>query len=99
MSNTTLSEKTVVTRKPHDCWGCGESFPPGSKLRYIFSIWQDEPCSIYYCDLCDHLTDIDDCDEGYFEGDLAWTFAEYFGFDSVEEMRSAFDSGRRFECP
>jgi len=47
-----LSEKTVMTRKEHHCFGCARKFPKGSRLQVITSVDGGEIGRAYWCDTC-----------------------------------------------
>lgn len=56
----TLSLDLVVTRKPHRCWGCVETFAKGTKMwRHVgksdgelFSTYTCEPCQAEMDEAC-----------------------------------------------
>lgn len=56
-----LSQKSVVTRKEHQCWGCAATFPKGTKMDRI--VHADNGLSTtYWCDVCqayweDHMNE------------------------------------------
>jgi hypothetical protein len=46
--------KTVKTRKPHKCYGCGEEFPAGTTM--VFSTTVDDIwASFYACEGCNKV--------------------------------------------
>ena len=47
-----LDHKTVVTRKEHECWGCGRIFPAGSELKWIQSVDEGQFSELYWCATC-----------------------------------------------
>ena len=48
-----LRDKVVTTRKEHKCWGCGEKFEKGSKLRYQVDVEDGKLNDSYWCKVCD----------------------------------------------
>ena len=52
---TILTNKTVVTRKPHKCWGCAEIYEKGSTMRYNTYADEGSMHSAYWCETCDHI--------------------------------------------
>ena len=67
-----ISEKIVITRKPHKCWGCGREFPKGSKLQALNNVDGGEICTTYWCNTCQDFWSkfMQDDDEGINMGDL-----------------------------
>lgn len=50
---TILSNKMVVTHKPHDCVICREAVPVGSRARVTTEVNQERKFSTYYfCPAC-----------------------------------------------
>lgn len=50
-----LTDKLVITRKPHRCFGCGRLFPAGTKLKLIESVDSGEWHRIYFCPVCEKV--------------------------------------------
>lgn len=50
-----LNDKKVVTRKPHECIGCGEIFPKGTRMNLQTSVQDCGICSVYTCLDCERL--------------------------------------------
>ena len=48
-----LREKIVKIRKSHKCWGCGDKFEEGTKLRYQVDVYSGAINSSYWCKVCD----------------------------------------------
>ncbi len=46
------TSKFVTTRKPHQCWGCGEAFPAGTRMDYTTGVFCGDFYSSYYCEDC-----------------------------------------------
>ena len=70
---TQLSTKTVMTRKPHNCWGCTKELPAGSEMVYSTSVDQGEFTSAYWCDDCEEvLKDLEywQLEDGFAFGEL-----------------------------
>jgi hypothetical protein len=69
----TLTDKTVVTRKPHICFGCLREIKKGEKARYNVSVIDGHFGHAYLCEECDeYITELDpiDCEDGFFEGQI-----------------------------
>jgi hypothetical protein len=52
-----ISEETVKTRKPHNCWGCTIKFPIGSIMRRNTSVDSGEIGHSYWCEKCTEFID------------------------------------------
>ena len=48
----TLTDKWVVTRKPHQCIGCFRNFQPEERMRYWVGIYEGDFGSCYTCKTC-----------------------------------------------
>jgi hypothetical protein len=70
----TVSQKDVVTRKPHHCWGCTEEFPAGTKMGVVNDADMGTVKSCYWCCTCtDYITRYmhhDDVEDGFMYGEL-----------------------------
>lgn len=69
--STTLTDKIVITRKPHVCFSCLRKFPEGTEMRYWTGMTSDGFNSVYCCETCDKIMDKypwDDDGDGYPEG-------------------------------
>ena len=54
----------VTTRKPHQCWGCAETFPPGTRMDLTAGVFQGDFHSAYYCEDCsNYATNNPECFE------------------------------------
>lgn len=51
---TQIANKSVKTRKPHQCCGCRREFPKGATMWYTVGKWSDANGLIctYTCELC-----------------------------------------------
>lgn len=47
-----LESKEVITRKPHNCWGCTQKFPSKTKMKYHKEVDEGEFIISYWCDKC-----------------------------------------------
>ncbi len=47
-----LRSKIVVTRKEHQCFGCNNIFPLGSRMHYTVSVESRDFLSAYWCLVC-----------------------------------------------
>ena len=47
-----LSQKTVKTRKEHECFGCGRKFEKGSLLSRVTCVGEGQITTSYWCDTC-----------------------------------------------
>lgn len=54
-----LTNKIVTIRKEQQCWGCTESFPKGTRLRYSKHVDGGVFQSAYWCRVCDATYDDD----------------------------------------
>ena len=48
-----LRSKHVKTKKPHQCHGCAEIYPAGSKMEYVVHADQREILTSYWCETCE----------------------------------------------
>ncbi len=46
------TSRFVTTRKPHQCWGCAETFPAGTRMDYVAGVFDGDFSSTYYCETC-----------------------------------------------
>lgn len=71
--STTLTYRMVTVRKDRQCFGCLQSFPAGTQMRYWSGIYEGGFNSGYTCQTCEEITGLckDDYDDGYPEGDVA----------------------------
>ncbi len=53
MSATVLDNRVVLTRSRHQCWGCLEDFPPGSRMRVCKCADGGVLSTTYWCNTCD----------------------------------------------
>lgn len=68
-----LTDKMVVTRKPHKCFGCVREIKKGERARYSVSVVDGEFGYAYLCEGCDeYIAELDhiDCENGFFEGQI-----------------------------
>jgi len=65
-----LTDKTVKTRKPHRCWGCGRTFPAGTELTLIEAVDFGDWYSSYWCPVCERVMFINGENEGFSFGEL-----------------------------
>jgi hypothetical protein len=62
----TIENKSVITRKEHQCWGCARKMPKATKMRVIkvadsgrvTSSYWCETCNAYWAKHCDHDDEI-----------------------------------------
>jgi len=47
-----LTDKTVITRKSHQCFGCGHVYKAKTKMRYTTSVDVGTINSAYWCQTC-----------------------------------------------
>jgi hypothetical protein len=47
-----LTDKHVLTRKPHLCWGCERDFPAGTTLRLVEAVDTEGFNRAYWCSVC-----------------------------------------------
>ena len=48
----TLTNKLVITRKPHTCWGCAIQYPKGTKMQYLTQAEGGTILTSYWCKTC-----------------------------------------------
>ena len=91
----TLNDRTVKTRKPHQCFACLRQFPAGTDMRST-TIVDDESdmYTLYTCETCDDLIPkykdvFADNDGGFPEGCVREVMPE-FGCDTPEELFDCF---------
>ena len=47
-----ISQKNVITRKDHQCWGCGNLYPKGTEMEANTSTDCGKIFTVYFCDKC-----------------------------------------------
>ena len=53
-----LSSKHVVTRKEHECWGCGILYPKKTEMHVINAVDDDKQfMTTYWCKVCQEYWD------------------------------------------
>ena len=65
-----IREKTVITRKPHRCFGCGRRIKPGTKTLCTVDVDGGEVFNCYFCDTCVEVIRNMEYPDEFFEGDL-----------------------------
>jgi len=68
-----ISQKTVKTRKDHNCWGCTKMFPAGTEMLIVTCEDAGKIASAYWCGVCSNFADTlprDECEDGFDYGDL-----------------------------
>lgn len=68
-----FEQREVITRKPHNCWGCTEIIPIKTKVMCVTSVDAGEFVTSYWCDICDKFLrtlDYFDCENGFVYGEL-----------------------------
>jgi len=86
----TLSDKIVVTRKPHRCFACLRKFEAGTKMKAQTNI-DNEIYTVYSCETCQTLMDkfhdhfYDDGDNVFPEGCVSETF-NYYKVETPEQL-------------
>ena len=53
-----LTGKVVITRKPHDCWGCGRTIPAGTKMGVSTNVGGGRIYSCYWCPVCEEYMSV-----------------------------------------
>lgn len=77
---TVLEHKTVTTRKEHECFGCCEKFPKGSKMEYNVTVDQGDFGSYYLClDCVEKLKEIENWvfEDGFSAGEIKQYYDDY----------------------
>jgi len=84
---TVLDTKHVITKKPHECWGCGGTIPIGRKVERQSQADEGRVFSVYTCEICDMFMNHPDFDFDNMEyirpGDLPQM--DYYK-DSIKEF-------------
>ena len=81
-----LTQKNVITRKPHVWFGCGREFGKGTPMR--FEVWKDgDISSAYLCETCQWVIHEIASKEHYFE----------YGFSDLREGALEYESKMRQE--
>lgn len=66
-----LKDKTVKTKKDHQCFGCLQKIPEGAKAKYQAWIYEGDFCHGYICQVCEIvLEDWFTYYDEWYEGDL-----------------------------
>jgi len=66
-----LSASTVVTRKPHRCWGCGRRFPAKTEMTAVASKDMGSLTTDYWCETCESfMAAACHADDRFGDGDL-----------------------------
>lgn len=47
-----ISQKKVITNKPHKCWGCAKEYPAGTEMECNTSTDMGKIFSVYFCPTC-----------------------------------------------
>ncbi len=84
----TLDNKTVKTRKAHQCWGCAEVFPKGTKMGYVTSVDSGEFSHAYWCDTCGNIISnmtYWETEDGFNLGELKEEYPEMFEQETTQE--------------
>lgn len=80
MGVDTFKDKEVITRKPHNCWGCTDAIPIGTKINVTTSADTGKLTTAYWCKRCldymDEHLDYWDRQNGFEYGELR-SFEDY----------------------
>ena len=68
---TVLSQKIVVTRKPHSCWGCGRVYPTGTRMNVVVNV-DHKLLRSYWCGSCGDVLSL----LPSYESDDGWDFGD-----------------------
>lgn len=71
--NQIITERTVVTRKPHRCHGCAHKFEAKTQMVYTAESNEGDFCDFYWCMRCHEFLKTltgDDIGDGFYMGDL-----------------------------
>jgi hypothetical protein len=77
-----LRSKTVHTRKPHVCFGCGREFPKGTMME---SQGVKDGGTVFTCYLCDTCNDITN----------RMSFGDDYGFGDLRDEAEEEENMRR----
>lgn len=78
-----FQDKTVKTRKPHHCWGCGDAISVGDKALYRVQV-DDGFSHSYWCIPCNNFP----WPRDWMDGD-GISQGEMWEFDGYKEYREA----------
>jgi hypothetical protein len=62
------SHRQVTTKKAHQCMGCLDIIPIGSKVTYYAGIADGDFCYGYICTECEDVMECDHCEECFEDG-------------------------------
>lgn len=82
----TLTERRVVTRKPHRCQACGVESPKGARMDYVVNIDNGTFMAFHFCLVCVEFMGTlpwNDIEEG-FDGDI-WEWDGYSEFRAARQ--------------
>ena len=81
-----MSSENVKIRKPHKCWGCGETYPVGTKMDRVISKDGGEFSTAYWCPICiDIINEHDYNDDEFAFGEIKHEMREEW-----EDVRKQF---------
>jgi len=73
--------KTIITRKSHQCWGCGDVFPEKTSMVYSTNIDGGQFCHAYWCEICEEIMGgLDDWEreDGFNCGDIKQNYPDEY---------------------
>lgn len=50
-----LKNIMVKTKIPHVCWGCGNEYPPKTRMRYTVEADGRDFITAYWCEVCEQV--------------------------------------------
>ena len=60
-----IRSKEVKIRKPQICWGCGATYPVGTRMGYVVCVDGGVMHSAYWCNICQEYTKRGESDDEY----------------------------------
>ena len=75
-----LTNKIVITKKPHRCWGCLRMFPINTAMGYISTAGFGTVIGSYWCNTCQEVLSKEDYQYGdeIGAGELIDNYPEYY---------------------
>lgn len=85
-----LQNRQVTTRKPHQCFGCGRTFPTGTLMGLIVQVDDGEFDRMYWCYICsaywhEYYQHGDEINEGELRTENPEGYAEFEAALTAEE--------------
>ena len=82
----TLSCRMVTNRKPHKCWGCTRTMPPGTEMQVVVTVDSREFAEARWCLVCQAVLD-----NGTYEYDDQFGFGDMRNDPDWEATRESVE--------